>query len=273
LNYVKDIARCWDYVMENMYRRVSVRELSALLGYSDDHFCHIFKSICGISPGAYQKSLRMEMAARELLKGASVTEVGFQFGFQTPSGFAKAFRRKYGMSPTDYKSSGGAETGQPFFRHVPDFDAIGYYLENAVAQADHPNEGAAWLGQDFSAIDAEEYAKLMHPDYGEIGAWISAGETGAARYFFGPVVMDAAKVPAGMEVIRVKAAEYAVFTVPSAESLALLHEHIHQTWRMIFTDWLAGQPLRIDENGLAFELYRGSETYIYLPVIREEENN
>ena len=273
MNYVKDIARCREYLMENMYRRVPVRELAALLGYSDDHFCHIFKSICGISPGAYQKSLRMEMAARELLNGTSVTEICFQFGFQTPSGFAKAFRRKYGMSPTAYKNSGRTETEQPFFRCLQAFDAIGYYLENTSTQTDPPNEGAAWLGQDFSAIDPEEYAKLMRPDYGELGAWISVGETGMARYFFGTVVMGAPRVPAGMDMIHIKAAEYAVFTVPGAESLAMLHEHIHQTWQMIFTDWLEGKPLCVDENGLAFELYRGSETYIYLPVIRREVKN
>jgi len=49
-------------------------------------------------------NLRLQKAA-ELIKqnAASISEIAYITGFNTPNYFAKCFRKKYGCSPTGYK--------------------------------------------------------------------------------------------------------------------------------------------------------------------------
>ena len=74
---------------------------------SQKYLSQFLKEQTGRSFVAYVETLRLDRAM-ELLRGSdlSISEVGAQCGFATSNTFYKAFRRKYGMSPSAVR--GGA---------------------------------------------------------------------------------------------------------------------------------------------------------------------
>ena len=63
-----------------------------------------FKDIYGISPYAYIREYRMNIAAKMLKDtNMNITEIGTMLGYQNLSKFSKAFRDVYKYSPKDYQ--------------------------------------------------------------------------------------------------------------------------------------------------------------------------
>jgi signal transduction histidine kinase/DNA-binding response OmpR family regulator len=63
------------------------------------------KALTGQSTGEFIRTLRLKRAAQLLQKGyGNVTQVAYDVGFQNLSYFAKAFRRQFGQSPSQYSS-------------------------------------------------------------------------------------------------------------------------------------------------------------------------
>ena len=66
-----------------------------------------FQTVTGMTLGRYVLRLRMECAAEDLLFGESVSGVCEQYHFETMAGFCKAFKRRYGVSPQQFKVTHG----------------------------------------------------------------------------------------------------------------------------------------------------------------------
>ncbi len=57
--------------------------------------------------------VRMEKAADLLAaRGMTVREVAHRVGYRQPAQFAKAFRRHFGVAPSDYRADGGRSSGR-----------------------------------------------------------------------------------------------------------------------------------------------------------------
>lgn len=73
---------------------------------SAPHFQKRFKQETGSTPMAFLNELRLEKA-RELLEDdqcfLQVKEIGHQVGLGDNSNFARDFKRKFGMPPTQYR--------------------------------------------------------------------------------------------------------------------------------------------------------------------------
>ena len=155
----------------------------------------------------------------------------------------------------------------PELKKMAAFTAIGYSLAPPDGDFEVLDSSAYWLSKDFSSVSKEDYAKLCTINYGEIGAWIRPDEvSGAFWYFFGPIVKDKSFVPAGMEILDVPEADYAVFTVPEAGSPEELNANIRSAMSHIFTEWLDTSGYSLANDGILFEYYMDKDTFIYLPV-------
>lgn len=87
-----------------------VDKLADLTGMSRIHVNRKLKAEGTDSPSALIKSARMTLAAKLLANGMlTISQVSAECGFRTPSYFATAFKDFYGVSPTDYLSSGNAQ--------------------------------------------------------------------------------------------------------------------------------------------------------------------
>lgn len=260
-----------EYIDKHISDEIQATELAEMVGYSFYHFCHLFKSCANIPVGMYIRKRRMELAAGELLRGDSVTEVAARYGFDTHSGFTRAFKKRYGVSPTGYKAlKGGFLEMTHEIRKMEGFSAVGYRLAPPEGDFEVLDSAAYWLGKDFASVSKEDYAKLNTPNQDEVGAWMHPDSvSGAFWYFFGPIVNDKSFVPAGMEAMDIPAAEYAVFTVPAADSAEGLNANIRSTMKYIFSEWLDSEGYVLDEGKIVYEYYMGEGTFIYVPVVRK----
>ncbi len=86
---------------------LDVQALADLAGLSRAHFSRVFKTCEGVPPAEFVLAERMRRAASLLVSGASsVKTVARDCGFDDPNYFAKAFRRRFGASPTEFRTTG-----------------------------------------------------------------------------------------------------------------------------------------------------------------------
>ncbi|MCC8408577.1 helix-turn-helix domain-containing protein [Mucilaginibacter sp. UR6-1] len=95
------------YIEDNMQKpSLSVNDLSQHMGMSIESFHKRMLAVTGQAPVEYLLNFKLEKAARLLeWSKLSVSEVSNATGFTTPSYFAKIFKSKFGISPTDYAKS------------------------------------------------------------------------------------------------------------------------------------------------------------------------
>ncbi|MDW3197078.1 MAG: AraC family transcriptional regulator [Cytophagales bacterium] len=86
----------------HLYTDLSVEELASLCSLSLSSFKREFKKEFSDSPINYITTKRLEKA-RELLKvtSLSVSEIAYEVGFNDPLYFTRAFKKKFGLAPTN----------------------------------------------------------------------------------------------------------------------------------------------------------------------------
>ena len=86
-------------------RVFSLGKMAESVNLSATHFCFLFKSVTGIPPARYLKSLKMRHAATLLTSTfLSVKEIVRRAGFTDESHFVRDFKRIYGMRPSEYRN-------------------------------------------------------------------------------------------------------------------------------------------------------------------------
>ncbi|MBJ7500434.1 MAG: helix-turn-helix transcriptional regulator [Sphingopyxis sp.] len=84
----------------------SLAGLAALVGMDERRFTGAFRDAFGLSPWQYVMRARLDEAARRLWHGAEpVTEIALATGFASPSHFATAFARRFGVPPSRYRAA------------------------------------------------------------------------------------------------------------------------------------------------------------------------
>lgn len=93
---------CVRYLMANLDRRVSDAELAKYIGVDASTVRRHFKARMDRTPTAFHRDLRLENAAKRLRSQTPVLQVSEETGFESLSGFATAFQRKFGVTPGRY---------------------------------------------------------------------------------------------------------------------------------------------------------------------------
>ncbi|MBI4028487.1 MAG: substrate-binding domain-containing protein [Verrucomicrobia bacterium] len=98
-------------VAERFTQRNLTGEILKKLGWRQDALAHRFHRAMGCTLLQYRDRLRLEHAAKLLLnEPSSKTQIiACAIGFSSPSRFAAAFRRKFGVNPAEYRARTGAD--------------------------------------------------------------------------------------------------------------------------------------------------------------------
>jgi AraC family transcriptional regulator len=98
--YAERIEQARDLLATSFREGHSLGSLSRTVGMSPFHFARLFRSLVGVPPGRYLLFTRLDYAHRLLREGRLVTDVCFDCGFRNLSYFARAFRKRYRISPS-----------------------------------------------------------------------------------------------------------------------------------------------------------------------------
>ena len=105
------IARSLGYLEEHLRAEITLADLASQAGYSPWHFCRLFAQEVGQPVAQYMLRRRLERALEEIASGQRAIDTVLSYGFETYSGFYRAFVRLYGCSPRKYlRLYGGAVT-------------------------------------------------------------------------------------------------------------------------------------------------------------------
>ena len=88
----------------HVYTSATVENLSQLTGTSLATFKRKFKEIYDESPGRYVLQKRLERVA-ELVRitDDSISQIGYQLGFDSPEHLSRSFKKYYGLSPSQFR--------------------------------------------------------------------------------------------------------------------------------------------------------------------------
>lgn len=92
------------WIRSNNGIEISVDELARHLGVGTRTMLRKFRATSGVTPQAYIQRVRLDLA-KPLLEdsNASVAQIAAQVGFSDENAFRKAFTRRTGLSPTQYR--------------------------------------------------------------------------------------------------------------------------------------------------------------------------
>ena len=92
------------FVEEHYKEHITLEEITSLLGFSQSHFCRIFKSIMGVSFTEYVNLFRLQKAKDLLGSGdKNVTQISYEVGFTSVAYFIRIFKKHNFCSPNRYK--------------------------------------------------------------------------------------------------------------------------------------------------------------------------
>lgn len=94
-------------LMERIYTPPSIKELANELSINTTAMKHGFKHIFGLPIYAYHRNVCLELAAAMLLNTKkTVSEIAIDIGYSCSVNFCYAFKKRYGISPGQYRKNG-----------------------------------------------------------------------------------------------------------------------------------------------------------------------
>lgn len=147
------ITKAMDYAKRNaVCAGITVQDIASHAGFSIDYFNRMFLSYTGFSVMAYVNNHRLKHAATLLQQtDTSLLDIALDVGYNSHEGFIKAFKKKYGLTPSQYRNkmknqipSIGLHADSaalslflhdhPDFQSIEEHHAIDYLLEKDAMQ-------------------------------------------------------------------------------------------------------------------------------------------
>lgn len=96
--------RVLNYVEANLGNSdANISDMAMAVAVSETSLYRKMNSLLGASPGNFLQEARLSHAAKMLRSDKLITDIAFACGFESPKYFRKCFKKRFGMSPTDYR--------------------------------------------------------------------------------------------------------------------------------------------------------------------------
>ena len=175
--YHERMQRVLDYIDKHLDGDLDLGVLSGVAAFSRFHFHRQFAATFGLSAHRYVQLARMKRASYRLAyrDAQSVTEVAMDAGYDAPDAFARAFRQRFGQSPSSFRKAPDWERWLTAFgpldnarsklmqkTFTPDDVTIRDVLPTPVAIMEHRGD-PAMLGATIQRFIAWRIAAGLHP--------------------------------------------------------------------------------------------------------------
>lgn len=96
------------YMKNNYTKELTLESIAKTFGYSPTYLSRMFQKYARTNYKTYLDSIRLEYAAKELMNTKrGIGEIALNNGFPNSKAFAKVFKKKYGILPSEYRKGGG----------------------------------------------------------------------------------------------------------------------------------------------------------------------
>lgn len=261
--YERRIHRVVAHIDAHLDQPLALETLAAVAHFSPFHFHRLFTAWCGETLGDYLRRRRLEVAALRLATQPSlaVLEVALGVGFGSGEAFARAFRQRFGLSPSEWRRE----------RKPDQADRKNDQgVEGGVAEDGFPATALVEEPMNVTLIDRQpvdvayfRYTGPYGPAVGQfwfeqVAPWMRANDLlGRVRYGLShddPGITDAAKCryDACVELApgAVVSGQPQRATLPGGRYACTRFEgtvdEINDAWRRLLRGWLPGSGLQLD---------------------------
>lgn len=221
----------------------------------------------------YVRRRRLAHAETELWEGRRIADIATDYGFDTHSGFSKAFKKIYGYPPNEY-----CRRTAPHRPPVPnplsclkeaDFPEApvcriekreGFYIAGKILRTARDLSSVSFLPalwKDYTVYDVDSviYAAAQPKEHGEYNICFPVGN-GLYRHVNAVKIDSAEGLEGDLYVDYVPGALCAVFSTPPAfsgpeEFIGIIKD----TWKFIYNNWLPASGYEPDPDGRDYEFY------------------
>jgi AraC family transcriptional regulator len=103
----KKLQPALNFARQNLGKNVALAELAANTKQSLFHAHRTLRAALGETPKQFTLRLRIDHAAAALVSSrASILDIALECGFESHEAFCRAFRRRFGLSPSAYRKRG-----------------------------------------------------------------------------------------------------------------------------------------------------------------------
>jgi len=295
MNYLGIIQDVLLYIDANLTDELNAEILANTAGFSTYHFCRVFQWYVGYSVMEYVRLRRLAFAASELSSGRKLIDIAMDYGYETHSGFSKAFKRQYGVSPERYRMrahsvkpplpdilrmntySVGGIVMEPKLVTLPMIKLVGYALRTRNTDGENnreiPSFWTAYLSDGRAGrLHQSDFIK-NHDEYG--ACFAEDPENGEFIYVIGVELKDGATAPEGFYACELPPATYAAFSTPPC-GRAEFSDTIQGAWVYIMNDWFPASGYEYAAGCVDFEFYamknmgdQNNICDIYIPVVKK----
>lgn len=235
------VQKTLDYVDDNVKEDISAEMLAEIAGYSVFHFYRLFQSAVGIPVMQYVLRRKLLYAIYEIGLGKKKNEVIYEYGFETYSGFYRAFVREIGYTPA---------------RYLRDYKAKKPYKVN-IFQEEHIMVNNRVIAEVLAnwGLQDEKTADIVFPETGEISD--TAKYVGADKVI--KYTANLGRVKKAIEIS--KALENVGLNSPSVIPTVDGKEYV-QNGELFFTLTKRVEGERVMASGLYLEDYKEKARFI-----------
>lgn len=102
--YVGLIGHVVAYIEENIQKPLSLDDLAHNFGFSAFHFNRMFSTVTGLTLKQYILVRKLSLALGRLeRKVEPIFNIAYDYGFNSPEVFSRAFKKRFGVSPEAYR--------------------------------------------------------------------------------------------------------------------------------------------------------------------------
>jgi AraC family transcriptional regulator len=103
--YLERIGRAVTLLEARLDEDVRLDEVARAAHFSPFHFHRLFRGMTGETVGEFVRRLRLERAAYRMQQGeGDLLRIALDAGYQSHEAFTRAFKRRFGMAPSLYRS-------------------------------------------------------------------------------------------------------------------------------------------------------------------------
>lgn len=262
-NYESSINKVLNYIQENLSTQMELNTLAQIGCFSPYHFHRLFKAFVGESIGAYIKRKKLEQAAHLLsYTKDSVSEIGYQIGYETPSSLSSAFQKKFGCTPSHFRLhfQQFKQSNQMKNTSIPDMnipveikDIEGFNVAFVRCKGYNPDTiGKAWK----TIIPFAQQNGFFKPEAKLIGIAVDNPDvTQEDLCEYNACISTSTPIEPSGEVSAkfLKGGKYAVFTHKGP------YDHVDQVYSYIFKKWLTESEYTL-RDGEVYDNYLNSIT-------------
>lgn len=274
MNYKEHIEHALEYIESNLKSDFNLADLARAAGYSEYHFLRVFKEVTCLTPADYIRKRRLSEITREMdISDRPISDIAFEYGFNSKENFTRAFKTEHHVLPTEYKAAGNSLKLYDRFRS----DIKPFELTPEIVTLSDFTLTGYWSDEDYSPNFWNKYncKKLSYRLSGgktitDYGVCIWNSEANRLDYFIGIPTEDAKGDLTETKQLHVSGGLYAIFATPPTSHFNFVNM-IHRTWSYILNVWMPESEYQCaPDHGYQFETYiEASRTYsedIYIPI-------